>query len=84
MMKTNVTLRNKTKNKEIKFSPGNKEGKRNIFCPYYSECLDFVVQEQWLSWNCKSCEHRLNESAKTEILAGREDSIPYYEVRMPF
>jgi hypothetical protein len=83
-MKTDAAVRFKTKDKVKKFGPGSKQGKRNIFCPFYSQCLDFAIQQQWLSWNCRNCEHMLNESAKADILAGREDSIPYYEVAMPF
>jgi hypothetical protein len=63
-----------------KFNPGRCGGKRNIFCPYYSVCLDFAVQEQWVSWGCKDCEHRFNESGRAELQSGREHAVVYYEV----
>lgn len=63
-----------------KVSPGRKGGKRNIFCPYYSECLDFVIKEQWVSWGCKDCAQRFNESGRAELQNCIEHSVPYYEV----
>jgi hypothetical protein len=66
--------------REGEFNPGRKGGKRNIFCPHYAECLDFAVQEQWVSWGCKNCEHRFNESGRAELESGVEHAVPYYEV----
>ena len=42
---------------------------RNLFCPYYSTCLLFVVLQHptWISFSCSSCEHRTNDSGKLDI-----------------
>jgi hypothetical protein len=68
-----------SKIREGEFNPGLKGGKRNIFCPHYSECLDFVVREQWISWGCKDCSHRFNESGRAELQNALEHLVPYYE-----
>lgn len=32
---------------------------RNIYCPYYTHCLDNAAQENAPGWSCDKCEHRL-------------------------
>jgi len=34
------------------------KGERNIHCPHYSDCLDYVVNRFWESWSCSECPHR--------------------------
>lgn len=38
-------------------NPTPKRGDRNIYCPFYSECLDYAVEYSWQSWNCSHCAH---------------------------
>ena len=68
------------KKRVTEFNPGLKGGKRNIFCPHYSECLDFVIREQWISWGCKDCLHKFNESGRAELEPRIDQGVPYYEV----
>jgi hypothetical protein len=34
------------------------KGERNIHCPHYSDCLNYVVNHFWESWSCSECPHR--------------------------
>lgn len=34
--------------------PSAGEGKKNVECPFYSSCLDYVTKECWKSFNCES------------------------------
>jgi len=36
-------------------NPIHSSGRRNVFCPYYDECLDLAVEGRWRSWNCSQC-----------------------------
>jgi hypothetical protein len=42
---------------------------RNVFCPFYSTCLLFVIlhHETWHSFTCSSCPHLLNDEGKHDI-----------------
>lgn len=73
----------KQKDEQREFNPGRKGGRRNIFCPHYSECLDLVIQKQWMSWGCRDCGHRFNESGRAELQSGTENAVPYYELGTP-
>ena len=61
-------------------NPVNKKGKRNTFCPYYGDCLDFVIENSWKYWDCCNCPHRLNEGARVEIEFTTSDSIECYDL----
>ncbi|MBW1784057.1 MAG: hypothetical protein JRL30_25375 [Deltaproteobacteria bacterium] len=43
---------------EIKGCPVPRRGERNIFCPYYGDCLDYAVQIQWHAFNCSRCPYK--------------------------
>jgi hypothetical protein len=67
-------------NMDMKTNPSPKRGKRNIFCPYYSGCLDTVIRKRWSHWNCSKCEQRANREAEPEIPLNVNYSIAYYEL----
>jgi hypothetical protein len=37
--------------------PYERQGERNVFCPFYSQCLDIVIEKGWNGWSCSECEH---------------------------
>ena len=43
---------------EIKGHPIPRRGERNIFCPYYGDCLDYAVRTEWYAWNCSRCPYK--------------------------
>lgn len=61
-------------------NPSQRQGKRNVFCPYYSECLDFAIRNGWMQWSCTKCRERFNKEAEPELLTNVSYSIAYYEL----
>jgi hypothetical protein len=43
---------------EPKVNPKCKRGERNIYCPFYSDCLDHAVNRFWQHWSCSQCPYR--------------------------
>ena len=39
-------------------NPLEKSGERNLYCPYYEDCLDHAIELHWQNWNCSKCTHR--------------------------
>lgn len=39
-------------------NPICKRGERNIYCPYYSDCLDYAVNHFWQHWSCSKCPYK--------------------------
>jgi hypothetical protein len=48
-------------------NPLRGKGSRNIFCPFYSECLDDAIKGLWESWDCDDCRYKLNYENKPWI-----------------
>ena len=61
-------------------NPIPRQGVRNLFCPYYSECLDYVIEMSWDDWDCGDCHNRLIQEDKPEISLADSASIAYYEL----
>jgi hypothetical protein len=32
--------------------------KKNIYCPFYRECLDHAAKRHWKSWDCSRCPYK--------------------------
>ena len=32
--------------------------KKNIYCPFYRNCLDHAAKRHWKSWDCSRCPHK--------------------------
>ena len=62
-----------------KANPIHEQGERNIFCPYYSNCLDYAVKRSWQSWNCSQCPNKLVQSIP-ECEYGVDDTDLYYDL----
>jgi hypothetical protein len=43
---------------EPKPNPICKRGERNIYCLFYSDCLDHAVNQFWQHWSCSKCPYR--------------------------
>jgi hypothetical protein len=62
-----------------KANPIHQHGDRNIFCPYYNNCLDYAVKLSWKYWDCSLCSHKLMQSI-TECEYEVNDAGPYYDL----
>jgi hypothetical protein len=60
--------------------PGPKRGERNIFCPYYSECLNYAVKKAWVHWTCLQCGQRFEREPLEEGAFTSQDTVCYYDV----
>jgi hypothetical protein len=60
-------------------NPIPKRGDRNLYCPFYSACLDYAVKYSWPSWNCSQCVHN-KERALPEGECEMHSSEPGYDV----
>jgi len=63
---------------EPKVNPIRKQGERNIYCPFYNECLDYAVKHFWQSWSCSECPHRSIQSL-TQCEYIINDADPYHD-----
>jgi hypothetical protein len=59
--------------------PINTKGSRNVFCPHYSDCLDYVITKSWKNWNCNKCEHRQARDPMIDIPL-TVGEISYYDL----
>jgi hypothetical protein len=63
-----------------KCNPVRKKGERNVFCPHYSDCLDYAVKKYWNRWNCADCFFRTNEEGRPELQVYHNETVAYYEL----
>jgi hypothetical protein len=66
--------------KKPELNPTRDHGSRNVFCPYYSDCLDMVIKKGWVSWHCHLCGERFNQAARPEFALNVAHSIAYYDL----
>ena len=45
------------------------EVRRNVFCRYYGECLDYAIRKKWPGFSCQSCECYEQERLEGEALS---------------
>ena len=64
-----------------KANPLCKPGERNIYCPYYEDCLDYAVDSEWEFWDCSCCPHKVVHRPFNASDGGPvEEDIAYYNV----
>jgi hypothetical protein len=63
---------------DLKAKPIRKRGERNIYCPFYSDCLDHVVNHFWQYWSCSECPYR-NIKSINELEYGADGDELSYE-----
>jgi hypothetical protein len=63
---------------ELKPNPICKRGERNIYCPFYSDCLDHAVNQFWRNWICSQCPYR-NIKSIDELEYGADGEQLSYE-----
>ena len=65
---------------ELKSNPIHKLGSKNIYCPYYEECLDHAVEGRWKYWSCSECPHKVTQQRRLSEVRTVHDSVVYYQV----
>jgi hypothetical protein len=62
---------------EPKPNPICKRGERNIFCPFYSDCLDKAINQFWQCWTCSTCAYRKTKSIDEAEYSADGEEIEY-------
>lgn len=65
---------------QAKCKPGPREGKRNLFCMHYDQCLDQAIHKGWETWNCGSCDQQSKQDPQYVSIFETSHSVAYYEV----
>ena len=67
---------------DLKCNPVQNNGDRNLFCPYYGDCLDYAITELWNDWDCGECQHKMRQDGRQVVQFSNNYTIPYYELMM--
>jgi hypothetical protein len=59
-------------------NPLHIQGEKNVFCPYYNECLNHACKNKWKYWACRDCRYRRKREAVTATLVSPQDYDGYY------
>ena len=59
-------------------NPVHTRGDKNVFCPYYDNCLNHAVKLHWQRWSCMHCEHKQKQTFVQDALLLAKDPDPYY------
>lgn len=65
-------------------NPLSKRGYRNIFCPQYRQCLDFVIEKSWERWTCVDCPHKKQVLIIDDFPATNNDAVLYHTLPKEF
>ena len=58
-------------------NPVRRQGSRNVFCPFYRECLDDAIKGSWRDWDCGDCPHNLNHKSEPDPLLAVTQWVEY-------
>jgi len=58
-----------------KTNPISEPGERNIYCPFYNDCLDYAVSCSWQAWNCSRCPYKLIKQSIAEYVLDSTESF---------
>jgi len=64
---------------DAKANPIRKRGERNVYCPFYNDCLDYAIKHFWQFWNCSQCPNK-EIQAIAQLEYGANDTNPYYDL----
>ena len=65
-------------------NPVHTKGDKNVFCPYYGNCLDYAVQLHWEYWTCLYCQHKKKKTFVEDALLLTKDPDPFYSFSSSF
>jgi len=61
-------------------NPVHTKGYRNVFCPYYRNCLDHASMNYWDYWNCSRCRYQKAQKSIADTLISTASTDPYYSL----
>ena len=60
--------------------PLQSKGYRNVFCPYYRNCLDHASKKHWEYWTCLHCRHKHVQESIADESVSPASTDPYYSI----
>jgi hypothetical protein len=60
--------------------PVRTKGYKNIFCPYYGNCLDHASKRHWEYWTCLHCRYKSLKESIPEEPVSATCTDPYYSI----
>ena len=62
-------------------NPIQAKGYRNVFCPFYRNCLDYASKRHWEYLTCSHCTYKyVQESIANESVSSEANSDTYYSI----
>jgi len=69
-MKLGASPQKELKTMDQNPNPIHRNGDRNVFCPYYNDCLNHAAKLHWQNWDCSECPHKMTQQPiKTDQMA---------------
>ncbi len=65
-------------------NPRQHKGERNLFCNHYSNCLDYVIRNDWPDWACTRCAYQRNHYDKPVVFHSDTDTFDYHDLSPDF
>lgn len=60
--------------------PVQTKGYKNVFCPYYGNCLDHASKRHWEYWTCLHCRYKHIQESIAEETVSPTSTDPYYSI----
>lgn len=64
----------------LETNPFERKGKRNVWCKYYSSCLDYAISHSWQHWYCGKCKHLSDRYAGVDVVSTESESMDHFEI----
>jgi hypothetical protein len=58
-------------------SPSEKDPSKNALCPYYDQCLNLAVEENWAQFTCQGCVFK---NSHVQIKPNACEMMGYYRL----
>lgn len=65
-------------------NPVHMNGSRNVFCPYYSDCLNHAAKRHWEYWACFECQYQQEQNFNADVRLFSVNDTTYYSLSPSF
>jgi hypothetical protein len=59
-------------------NPICEKGEKNVFCPYYGDCLNLASKQYWHYWSCRKCGYIHEAQPIPIIMYPPHNADPHY------
>lgn len=64
----------------LRTNPICEKGRRNVFCPYYRDCLNLASKQNWHYWSCRKCGYIHEAQPISIIMYPPHNTDPHYSL----